>query len=75
MLYPLSYEGTKGFRPCQVSLSSVAGTISSQENRAPEFRRADEIREFSNGRAEILNIGGGEIGRLVCNRAGVGPMT
>ena len=39
------------------------------------FDGADEIREFSNGRAEILNIGGGEIGRLVCNRAGVGPMT
>ncbi len=25
----------------------------------------DEVREFSNGRMEILNIGGGEVGRLV----------
>ena len=29
------------------------------------FGDADEVREFPNGRAEILNIGGGEVGRLV----------
>ena len=30
-----------------------------------DFARADEVREFENGRAEILTIGGTEIGRLV----------
>jgi hypothetical protein len=29
------------------------------------FDRADEVREFTNGRAEILNVGDAEIGRLV----------
>jgi hypothetical protein len=29
------------------------------------FTRPDEIRDFPRGRAEILNIGGGEVGRLV----------
>jgi hypothetical protein len=29
------------------------------------FDNPDEVREFSNGRAEILHIGGGEVGRLV----------
>jgi hypothetical protein len=29
------------------------------------FHSADETREFSNGRAEILNVGGGQVGRLV----------
>lgn len=29
------------------------------------FEEADETREFPNGRAEILKIGGGEVGRLV----------
>lgn len=29
------------------------------------FEEPDETREFPNGRAEILNIGGGEVGRLV----------
>jgi hypothetical protein len=31
------------------------------------FARPDETREFPNGRAEILNIGGGTVGRLVFN--------
>jgi len=30
-----------------------------------QFGKPDEIREFPNGRAEILNIGGGNVGRLV----------
>ena len=25
----------------------------------------DEVREFPNGRAEIVNVGGGEVGRLI----------
>jgi hypothetical protein len=29
------------------------------------FEAPDEVREFPNGRAEILQIGGGEVGRLV----------
>ena len=29
------------------------------------FRTADEVREFPNGRAEIVKAGGAEIGRLV----------
>jgi hypothetical protein len=29
------------------------------------FARPDETREFPNGRAEIVKIGGGEVGRLV----------
>ena len=29
------------------------------------FQSPDETRAFPNGRAEILNIGGGEVGRLV----------
>jgi quercetin dioxygenase-like cupin family protein len=33
------------------------------EHRA--FAEPDELREFPNGRAEILNVGGGEVGRLV----------
>ncbi len=30
-----------------------------------EFDHADEVREFPNGRVEILKVGGGEVGRLV----------
>ena len=29
------------------------------------FEQPDEVREFPNGRAEILKVGGVEIGRLV----------
>jgi len=29
------------------------------------FDTPDEVREFPHGRAEIVNIGGGEVGRLV----------
>jgi hypothetical protein len=29
------------------------------------FQAADEVREFPHGRAEILKVGGGEVGRLV----------
>jgi hypothetical protein len=30
-----------------------------------DFTSADEVREFANGRLELLRIGGSEIGRLV----------
>lgn len=29
------------------------------------FGKPDEVREFPNGRAEILNVGGSELGRLI----------
>ncbi|TMA12734.1 MAG: cupin domain-containing protein [Deltaproteobacteria bacterium] len=35
----------------------------SSEHRA--FTRPDETREFPNGKAEILKIGGGAVGRLI----------
>ena len=36
-------------------------------NRAEHknFKKPDETREFPRGKAEILNIGGGQVGRLV----------
>src|SRR5215216_7494791 len=36
-----------------------------QETEHKSFREPDETREFPNGQAEILEIGGGEVGRLV----------
>jgi hypothetical protein len=35
------------------------------ETERKSFGTPDETREFPNGKAEILNIGGGEVGRLV----------
>ncbi|MGO9195887.1 MAG: cupin domain-containing protein [Acidimicrobiales bacterium] len=36
-----------------------------QETEHKSFEKPDEIREFPNGRAEIVKAGGAEIGRLV----------
>jgi hypothetical protein len=36
-----------------------------QQTEHKGFENPDEIREFPNGRAEILHIGGGEVGRFV----------
>lgn len=36
-----------------------------QQTQHRSFDTADEVREFPNGRAEILNIGDAEVGRLV----------
>ena len=36
-----------------------------QATEHKSFDTPDEIREFPNGRAEILQIGGGEVGRFV----------
>ena len=36
-----------------------------QETEHRSFAQPDEIREFPNGRAEIVKVGGGEVGRLV----------
>ena len=35
------------------------------ETEHKSFQAPDETREFPNGRAEVLTIGGGEVGRLV----------
>ena len=36
------------------------------ETEHKSFDKPDEVREFPNGRAEILEIGGGTVGRIVC---------
>src|SRR5271165_5829734 len=36
------------------------------ETEHKSFRAPDETREFPHGHAEILSIGGGVVGRLVC---------
>jgi hypothetical protein len=36
-----------------------------QQAEHRSFSQADEIREFPNGRAEIVKVGGSDIGRLV----------
>ena len=36
-----------------------------QNTEHRSFVTADEVREFPNGRAEIVNIGGAKVGRLV----------
>ncbi len=35
------------------------------ETEHRSFSTPDETREFASGRAEILHVGGGEVGRLV----------
>jgi hypothetical protein len=39
--------------------------INTQETQHKTFGTPDEVREFPNGRAEILNVGDGVVGRLV----------
>jgi quercetin dioxygenase-like cupin family protein len=36
-----------------------------QQTQHKTFQTPDEVREFPNGRAEILNVGGGQVGRLI----------
>lgn len=36
-----------------------------QTTEHKSFLRPDEVRDFPNGKAEIINIGGAEVGRLV----------
>src|SRR3954462_14917948 len=40
-------------------------TAERQGTEHKSFENADEVREFPNGGAEILNIGGGQVGRYV----------
>jgi hypothetical protein len=39
--------------------------IMSNKSEQKTFANPDEVREFPKGKAEILNIGGGSVGRLV----------
>lgn len=35
------------------------------ETEHKSFGQADEIREFPHGKAEILSVGGAEVGRMI----------
>ena len=37
----------------------------SNQSERKTFSKPDEVREFPRGKADILNIGGGQVGRLV----------
>ena len=39
--------------------------MANQKTEHKTFSKPDETREFPNGRAELLKVGGGEVGRLV----------
>jgi hypothetical protein len=43
----------------------MGSTDTRHEAEQKGFDNPDEVREFPNGRAEILRIGGGEVGRLI----------
>ena len=43
----------------------IEGGTGVQQTEHCSFDKADEVREFPNGRAEILKVGDAEIGRLV----------
>jgi hypothetical protein len=43
----------------------MGGEAAMQETEHRSFGKPDEIREFPNGRAEIVKVGSGEVGRLV----------
>src|SRR5207248_10355204 len=42
-----------------------SGGCEMQQTEHRSFEQADEVRQFPNGRAEILKVGDAEIGRLV----------
>jgi hypothetical protein len=43
----------------------MATTAQASKVQWKDFAAADEVRKFGNGKAEIVNIGGGSVGRLV----------
>ena len=43
----------------------MSPTETRHETEHKAFAEPDEVREFPNGRAEILKVGSGEVGRLV----------
>jgi hypothetical protein len=44
---------------------AIPSTASAQRTEHRSFAEPDEVRQFPHGRAEILDIGGNEVGRLV----------
>jgi len=36
-----------------------------QQTEHKSFQKPDEVREFPNGRVELLNVGGGQVGMIV----------
>src|SRR5437763_12892429 len=48
---------------CRKRTPKEIGTMQTSEHK--HFEHPDETREFPNGRAEILKVGDGEVGRLV----------
>jgi hypothetical protein len=42
----------------------MSATHTRHETEHKSFEQPDEVREFPNGRSEILDIGGGQVGRL-----------
>ena len=40
-----------------------------------DLKSPDETKAFEKGKLELINIGGGTVGRLPCSRAGGGPST
>lgn len=53
----------------------MATTDTRQETEHRGFRQPDETREFPHGRAEILKIGDGEVGRYIFEPGCAGPTT
>ena len=47
------------------TVNAGTGGIPMQQTEHKSFEIPEETREFPNGRAEILKIGGGEVGRLI----------
>src|SRR3954468_20069101 len=51
-----------GRAPHTTSLQEAA--MPAQDTERKSFAQPDEVREFPRGHAEILKVGGGEVGRL-----------
>src|ERR1039457_6580252 len=48
-----------------VQVDPIWGGATMHETEHRSFGQPDQTREFPNGKAEILNVGGGEVGRLI----------
>ena len=55
-----------------VQVDPIWGGATMHETEHRSFGQPDQTREFPNGKAEILNVGGGEVGRLIFQPGGVG---
>jgi hypothetical protein len=52
-------------KPLQADALAMSFTETQREFQQKSFDQPDEVREFNNGRAEIVEISGGSVGRLV----------